>query len=941
MTTSSIGDPPLRATLRMQFHRGFTLYDAVPLVSYFARLGISHLYVSPLFTARPGSPHGYDIIDPTCINPELGGETGLETLAKALQQHRMGLILDIVPNHCAVGGSANKWWRDVLQWGRNSTYASFFDIDWQPPEPSLHNRVLAPFLRCDYDKVLADGEIALYFDPVTGALQATHHKQRFPLCPHSYATVLQQAENPSLGQLAHRFATLSCDAAGREKMEKLCLQLATLTRASTVSRSALQQALTQFSALSPEGTQRLHQLLEQQYYRLAGWRTAASQVNWRRFFDINELAGLRAEDPQVFDACHSKLFELIERRLIQGVRIDHVDGLADPRAYCRKLRRRIDSIRPGTREAPFPIYVEKILIGDEQLADDWQVEGTTGYDFMEEVSLLLHDPAGEADLRKTWTAISGRSDDFAREVYTARHHVLEHSLAADVNRLANDLVRLARQQPATREFDYCSILRTLVELIAHFPVYRTYANSSGRSEQDERVFARALVGARRSLPESHGAVLDQLALWLGGQPLCQLPPGPQRKQRQRALTRFQQLTSPAAAKAVEDTAGYRAGVLLSRYEVGANSDCFSTPVSDFHHRCSIRQRTFPATLLTTATHDSKRGEDTRARLAILSERAPWFIAQLNHWRELAAPLRSSANGNPVPSAGDEHILYQTLLGTWPLGLTGQPQDGKALAAYLERLQTWQRKALREAKLATSWQSVEESYEQGCHNFLHNLLTAASGQELRVALAEAAAAIAPAGALNSLTQCLLRMTAPGIPDLYQGTEWWDFSLVDPDNRRPVDFAARRLALERPDNPCEFIAGWQDGRIKQYLISLTLETRALCRALSPDGAYLPVQVQGAQAHQVIAFARLYRDDCALVVAPLRCASLLGNSPLPHIPSNHWGDTHLVLPEALNNRRYSSRFSATSLAPSDGTLPLAALLADFPVNLLLAHANGGSLR
>lgn len=920
----------VRATVRLQFHKGFTLNDAIPLVDYFSRLGISHVYASPLFFARPGSTHGYDIVDFGRINGELGGEKALAALSERLHQHGMGLILDIVPNHIAVGGSANPWWLDVLQWGRDSPYAGFFDIDWESSEPFLHNRVLTPFLRCDYGTALSQGEIGLHFDSVTGHFCAIHHEHRFPLFPPSYGTLLAQAEHPTLYQLGQSFAHLTGTPSGRQKAEQLCAQLASLSRSSTAANTALHDALAQFTSTSPSGIQKLHALLEQQHYRLASWRTAADIINWRRFFDINELAGLRIEDPEVFEATHGKLFELIEKGVVQGVRVDHIDGLANPRAYCRKLRRRIDRLTAPLGIRHFPIYVEKILLADESLPASWLVDGTTGYDFLEDVSLLLHERMGEAHLRALWASISGRSADFAHEVYQARRHVLRHSLAADLDRLVNDLTLLASRNPDTRDYTRRTLERTLVELIAHFPVYRTYAGAGGRDRQDDGVFGKALDAARPHLPSSHEPLLQQLSLWLGGIPPRKLPPGDERRQHQTILTRFQQLTSPVAAKAVEDTAGYRAGVLLSRYEVGAESDCFSTPIGGFHRRCIDRQNQFPHSLVTTATHDCKRGEDTRARLAVLSERASWFRDQLHTWRHLASALRSTGTIY-APTPGDEAILYQTLLGSWPLGLSVDDQPG--VSDYLQRLLDWQQKALREAKLATGWQDSDEEYEKGCRTFLTQLLTAEDGQPLRQSLADAAASIAPAGALNSFTQCLLRMTTPGIPDLYQGTEWWDFSLVDPDNRRPVDFAARQQGLRELADWQSLISQWQDGRIKQYLVQRVLQSRITHQALSPVGEYLPLPVRGAFASNVIAFLRLADKDCALTIAPLHCADLLGDSPRPLVPASRWQSTEVEIPAFLQGMNYQSVLTGTG-GRYERTLPLASVLADFPVNLLLSN-------
>ncbi|MFA5493737.1 MAG: malto-oligosyltrehalose synthase [Porticoccaceae bacterium] len=924
----------LRATLRLQFHRGFTLRDAVPLVRYFASLGISHIYASPLLAARPGSLHGYDVVDPTRINPELGGEPALGELVRELRKHEMGLILDIVTNHMAVGGDANPWWLDVLEWGPGSPYAHFFDIQWQSPDPFLHGRLLVPFLRTDYAEVLTAGEIELHFDPAAGAFYTAHQRHRFPLRPPSYRLLLSATGDSRIDELARRFDTLGRAADARHKARALRGELADLAKSDSV-RQAIHHGMASYSADTKQGALKLHRLLELQYYRLASWRTASDDINWRRFFDVNELGGLRVEDPDVFEATHGKVFELIERGWIDGLRIDHVDGLANPHAYCRKLRRRINRLLPQRSplpaSEPFPIYVEKIIGEGERLPADWGVTGTTGYEFMNQVSLLQHDPHGETPLAALWTGLSGRPADFREEVYKARKLVLAGSLAGDLETVAQGLLQLARQNLQTRDLTLGSIRRALTELIAHFPVYRTYAGACGRSGQDDRFFQVALEGAREVLSEADWPVLDRLARWLGGQPLREVPAGGERRLRKSILARFQQLTSPAAAKAVEDTACYRAGILLSRYEVGSDPHNFSAAPDAFHDDCRQRAIDFPDNLLVSATHDNKRGEDTRARLAVLSERPAWFAALVAQWRELATPLRQVLANGPAPTPGDELILYQTLLGSWPPGL--DPEDRAGMENYRERLAGWQEKALREAKLESSWSAVNRPYEGACKAFLAGLLTGSQAPRLRHSLAEAAAELAPAGALNSLGQCLLRMTAPGVPDLYQGAEFWDFSLVDPDNRRPVDYQARLTALATASKKQQLLEHWQSGGIKQWLIRCALLARRKQPQLFRRGDYLPLAVEGEHAGQVIAFARRHQGNYMIAVAPVRSASLLAGQTAPHIPPGRWRNTRINLPAPLGAPALAGVFSDAPIQSSAGSISVSDVLADFPVNMIFS--------
>ncbi|MBW4794439.1 malto-oligosyltrehalose synthase [Pseudomonas tolaasii] len=904
--------PALRATQRLQFHKGFTLDDAVPLVPYFAKLGISHIYASPLLSARAGSMHGYDVVDPTTVNPELGGEPALRRLVAALREHEMGLILDIVSNHMAVGGADNPWWLDLLEWGRLSPYSEFFDIQWHSPDPLLKGQLLMPFLGSDYGEALQTGTLPLKFDAGRGAFYVEHYEHRFPICPQDYATILGSGE--LLKPLADRFTALAYQDDAHT--EATWLKHALAERATEVL-PAIEQRLAEFDGRQPEGFSRLHQLLEQQAYRLASWRTAADDINWRRFFDVNELGGLRVERTAVFEATHGKIFELIREGLVDGLRIDHIDGLADPRGYCRKLRRRVDSLSPGRH---LPIFVEKILGEGETLREDWQVDGTTGYEFMNQLSLLQHDPAGFEPLAELWSRHSQRPSAFIEEARLARQQILNGSLGGDFESVAHALLQVARDDVMTRDLTLGAIRRALQELIVHFPVYRTYISARGRSAEDDVFFQQAMDGARSTLGEGDWPVLDHLENWLGGQPWRHRPVGRERKILKHACVRFQQLTSPAAAKAVEDTAFYRSAVLLSRNDVGFSTEQFSAPLVEFHSVNHQRLQSFPDNLLATATHDHKRGEDSRARLSVLSECAPWYVEQVEHWRTLAAPLRSDADS---PSAGDELILYQVLLGSWPL-------DGN-LEGYQQRLWQWQQKALREAKLQSSWSAPNEAYEQGVETFLSRLLLSDEGRPLRTAIGDAAHALAPAGALNGLAQTLLHLTVPGVPDLYQGAEFWDLSLVDPDNRRPVDFDARQRALNTPPDVGELLSNWRDGRIKQALIAQGLALRKAEPELFRNGSYTALEVTGQHADNVVAFLREYQGKRLLVVVPRWSHALLENGDVPHIPAPVWGDTRVKLPFAVTTQNWKGLFHTGAVTP-DKELLISTALGDFPVNVFI---------
>ena len=918
----TLSTPILRATQRLQFHAGFTLDDARLQVPYFARMGISHLYASPLLTARDGSMHGYDVVDPTRVSPALGGEAALRRLVAELRAHDMGLILDVVSNHMAVGGADNPWWLDLLAWGRASPYAEFFDIQWHSPDPLLEGQLLLPFLGNDYGATLKAGELPLRYDAQQGRFYTEHGHHHFPICPLDYGFLLHISGQPDLQFLGERFTALHPLPHPRERTAPLHAELAALSARPEVL-AAIEQQLTCFDARHPSGLERLHALLERQSYRLASWRTAADDINWRRFFDVNELAGLRVERPRVFEATHQKIFDLIRDGLVDGLRIDHVDGLADPRGYCRKLRRRVDALAPDRH---LPIYVEKILGAEESLPDDWHVDGTTGYEFMDQVSLLQHDPAGAAPLASLWAEHSERPGDFREQALLARQQILNGSLAGDCDRVALALRDVARDDLMTRDLTLGAITRALQALVVHFSVYRTYINAAGRSAADDEVFRRAMEGARNDLSEADWPVLESLQRWLGGDNWRTRPYGRSRKLLKRACVRFQQLTSPTAAKAVEDTAFYRYGALLSRNDVGFDAERFSAPAQVFHQTCAERLLHFPDNLLATATHDHKRGEDCRARLAVISEKSADYARCIARWRPMASTLRGHREG---PSAGDELLLYQILLSTWPLTLS--PDDPHGLAHYNERVWQWQLKALREAKLDTQWAAPNEAYEQAVQAFIEQLLLHPQGAALRAEIHAFSEQLAPAGALNSLVQCVLKLTTPGVPDLYQGTEFWDFSLVDPDNRRPVDFALRQQQLDIHAPAPALLDDWRSGAIKQAVIARTLAMRAEHPVLFARGRYQPLHVTGPHADRVLAFAREWQGQWVVVVAPRLSAPLLQNNALPLINPREWADTRLELPFDGTEHKLNGLF-AHPVVTNNKAIRVSDALGSFPVNLMI---------
>lgn len=921
-----------RATARLQFHKDFTFDHAYELVDYFSRLGISHIYASPILTARAGSTHGYDVVDPARINPELGGEEAFRRFARKVQDAGMGIIVDIVPNHMGVGAS-NAWWQHVLEWGPASPYANWFDINWESADPALRNKMLAPFLGQPYGKALAAGEIKVQFDKETGKLYVDYFGNRFPLAPQSYIEVLREAETADLMFATTAFEQLRQHIdyeAQQNSFEVACHMLQSLG-ISDNGREAIESALSAFSAETPEGLDLLHRLLEIQHYRLAWWRNAAEEINWRRFFEVSDLAGVRIGLNEVFEATHKKIFELYGQGLIDGVRLDHIDGLAHPALYCLKLRQRLQSLRQAHK--PY-IIVEKILATDEPLPPEWSVDGTTGYEFMDQVGALLHDPAGERSLSQLWSELTGSGKSFEEEVISARHQLIAENFAGEFDALARTLHAIARSDIATRDYSLAAIKRCLAALLFYFPTYRTYPHPDGRSAADKEVFSRAKAGAQSHLRRADWPLLDELDKWLGGTPPLSYGKAEMRSLCLRATTQFQQLTPPLAAKSVEDTAFYRYGRLLSRNEVGAEPNHFSSTPADFHRQCTERQKRFPHSLLATATHDHKRGEDVRMRITAISEMAIEWDQAVRRWMLLNAPVKKkigkTTEGLPshAPSPGDEIMLYQMLAGAWPLELDFDDEAG--IKTFAERITQWQTKALRESKRSSSWVLPDEEYENACRDFLYGILAAGKPGHFLQELQSWVQRLAALGTVNSLSQTLLRLTVPGIPDLYQGTEFWDFSLVDPDNRRPVDFEARMQALSNAPEVSSGLEDWQSGVIKQQLIRQALSLRAKHPSVFSQGSYQPLEISGSRSGNVLAFIREHEGKSVISIVPRLARRLLANEIQPSIPASAWGDTALQLPTPANST-WHDVLTGRRIQVKDGCLLLSDLLAVLPLALL----------
>jgi (1->4)-alpha-D-glucan 1-alpha-D-glucosylmutase len=953
-----------RATYRLQLNRGFTLRDATALVPYFAQLGVSHLYCSPYVRARPGSSHGYDVVDHNSINPEIGTREELERFVYALREHGMGHILDWVPNHVGVMGADNTWWMDVLENGPASIYAQFFDIAWENLDPALAGKLLVPVLGDHYGNILERGELVLKFEGETGSFAIFYHEHRFPIDPREYPRILERAlAQPVLEQLGEEdradfssliaafghlpdrrsFTPAALEERNRDKevhkrrLVRLCGRAALLPQGIAAAVHALNGVAGESSSFDA-----LHELLEAQPYRLAYWRVAADEINYRRFFDINDLAALRMENEAVFDATHRLVLELIAAGIVDGLRIDHPDGLYDPAQYFRRLQSRVGS---SATHLPLYLVVEKIVARFEPLREDWPVHGTTGYRFANVVSGVMVDQSGRARLDRIYRSFTGNALEWRSVARESKRLVEDTSLAAEVNVLANELRGIARAARSTRDFTSSSLRQALTEVIACFPVYRTYI-ADAVSAEDRKYIDWAIAQARRRESATDTGVFDLVRAILLGEGPAALPDIA--AAARRFAMKFQQVTAPVTAKGVEDTALYRFDRLVSLNEVGGEPEHFGTSVREFHADARYRARRWPHELLATSTHDTKRSEDVRSRINVLSEvPGEWRLA-LERWSRMNRPRKRMVDGEPAPSANDEYLLYQTLLGTRPLEVGNALAPGDASSDYLERIAAYMIKAVREAKVRSSWANVNDAYEEAVQAFTREVLEPRPNNVFLADLDALARRIAHAGLLSSLSQTLCKLTAPGVPDIYQGTELWDFSLVDPDNRRPVDYEQRLRLLRQMDARArdpkarlawleELLRQLPDGRAKLFVIWRALHVRAALESLFAAGTYLALRVRGARATSVIAFMRRHDGQAAITIAPRLYARLLSSgSDLP-LGAQIWGDTWVELPRGnetsmLTNDLDGIGVPVREVAGRHGILAADAL-ANFPVALVVA--------
>ena len=940
------------STYRLQIHAGFPFDAARAIVPYLQRLGVGAVYTSPYFTAQPGSTHGYDVSNHNELNPELGGAEGHTAFTDTIRAAGLQHIVDFVPNHMGIETTTNRWWRDVLENGADSYAARFFDIDWFPIKPELRRKLLLPILGDQYGKVLERGELQLEFRD--GLLQLRYFDHELPLNPRHMPrvyrtglTTLTQdlgAGNPELTELLSIIAALqswaprpadgalASQADQESESERIRERLRRLTAESPRILRHIEDAVREFNGVPgrPESFDALHELLEEQAYRLAYWRTASQEINYRRFFDINGLAGLRVEDPEVFGAIHQLLFRLIRDLRVTGVRIDHPDGLFDPARYFRMLQ----ELAADAWSRPYDagartIYVvaEKILSGRERLPCDWPVHGTTGYNFLNQLNGLFVDTANARRMRRVYTKLTGTAQTFDDLLYECKRLIMDTSMASELNVLAHMLNRISESNRKSRDFTLNSLRDVIVEVVACFPAYRTYVTEEGWAPEDRAIVEQAIVRARRRNPATDPTMFDFFREVVLQRDPSDVPATgvPERREgyppadgaeaagRLRFAMKFQQYTGPVQAKGLEDTAFYRYNLLISLNEVGGDPSTFGRAVQAFHDANAARRHDWPYEMLATATHDTKLGEDVRARINVLSEMPDEWGREVARWMRLNRDHRTVLEGEAAPDRNDEYRFYQALVGIWPPDHL-QPAASPEL---VERLQNYMLKAVKESKLHSSWINPNDDYERAVTAFVDRALCGTGGARFLSAFLPLQQRVARAGVVNSLAQTLLKVASPGVPDFYQGTELWDLSLVDPDNRRPVDYERRAAALAavravldapmdaRRDAVQRLLDRWTDGTIKMLIAAAALQLRRSMPEVFLEGDYLPLDVECTVPGQVVAFARALADGrAAIAVAPHLAARLTDAEGLPL--GDRWKTSRVLLPPALAAVTYRDAFT-----------------------------------
>lgn len=987
------------ATYRVQFNCDFTFQDARHLVPYWNDLGITHCYTSPYLKANAGSRHGYDIVDHSRLNPELGSEEDFQSFISELRRHEMGHVQDFVPNHMGIAGNENMWFQDVLENGPSSRYATFFDIDWHPLKTDLEFKVLLPVLGSQFGRALEDQHLQLTF--CAGAFQLRYFDRCFPIEPRSYAIILEQRLDELAGCFTpsdphlleymsiltaishlpqrHEIAPAKGEERSREKeaikrrLQRLCAECVVV--ADFIANNVV---LINGQRDRPRTFDLLDQLLQEQAYRLSFWRVAADEINYRRFFDVNELAAICMERQEVFEEAHQLVFRLLDYGHVDGLRIDHADGLFDPTAYlwqlqerrflqrCRSefesriqladgdpitwpeaesvLKERFAELRSGPTDTPvlrsLYLIVEKILERTEELPTDWPVHGTTGYEFLNCVNGLFVDSGKIARLDAVYAKFISRKLNFEEIVYEAKRLILKVSMSSELHVLGHQLDRISEGNRWTRDFTRHGLIQALREVVACFPVYRTYTVGRRVLDRDRTYIERAVCCAKQRNPAVSGEVFDFIRSVLLHED-CDDISVEEMRLRQEFIGRFQQFTGPLMAKSVEDTAFYRFHRLISLNEVGGLPESSGVSVREFHQRNLERQRHRPHGMLTTSTHDTKRSEDVRARINVLSEIPDDWKNAVFRWTKWNQNVKQMLDGAFAPSRNDEYLLYQTLIGAWPL----VSPNAEELREFVQRIQQYMMKAIREAKEVSSWITPNDAYERATHAFIETILRASTENSFRRDFESFAQRVIQVGLWNSLSQTLLKLTSPGVPDIYQGTELWDFSLVDPDNRRPVDYAVRRDAVhdvlwdtarESDDGKVfarQLVDNARDGRIKLFVIAKALRMRRLYPEVFDEGEYIPLEACGHGRDHLCAFARRHKNIWSITIVPRLVAGMLTDWAVAPIGASCWSDTKLTLPQEFATPKFRNVFTDAVIATHvNRELPVTDLLSDFPIALLV---------
>ena len=983
------------STYRLQVHGGFPLSAARDVAAYLARLGAGAVYTSPYFAAAPGSTHGYDVCNHNEINEELGGAAAHAEFAAALKARDLLHIVDFVPNHMGIGTGTNTWWNDVLENGPSSPTAKYFDVDWTPVSAELHKKLLLPILGDQYGRVLERGELRLKFADATLVLRYFDHE--LPINPREGARVYRAAaeraastlgaDNPQLNEFLSIIASLEnlppsttvdpSSIAERQREKEVAKgRLARLVAESPVILAAIEAAVVSFNGEPgrPERFDQLHDLLESQAYRLSHWRTASHEINYRRFFDINTLAGLRVEDPEVFEETHRLIGQLIAADAVQALRIDHTDGLFNPARYFSMLQDLAarawgiarESERTGRPDRPMYVVAEKILSGREALPHRWAVHGTTGYNYLNDLNGIYIDSGQARAVRRAYAKLTGCTDPFDDVLYRSKWLIMETAMASELTVLTHMLDRIAEGSRRSRDFTRDSLRDVIVEVVACFPVYRTYVDEDGWTAEDRAVVERAIARARRRNPAMEASLFDFFREVMMPRDVESDPPPNDRRggyppatqeearERLRFAMRLQQYTGPVQAKGMEDTAFYRYNVLISINEVGGDPSRFGRSIGDFHDANLRRRREWPYEMLTTATHDTKLGEDVRARVNVISELPAEWTRDVSKWMRTNKSLRSLMESDPAPDRNDEYRFYQALVGCWPTELSSGVRE--APRELVERLQGYMLKAVREAKVHTSWLTPNQPYEEALSRFVESVLTGTGGARFIPQMLPIQRWIAAAGMVNSLSQVTVKLGSPGVPDMYQGTDLWDLSLVDPDNRRPVDFSLRQRLLEEIDSIlclqyqdraakiAAVVDRWGDGRIKLLTTAVGLRIRRSDPDLFLQGEYVPLDTEVPVAGAAVAFARIHGQRAALFVGPRLSARLIqpaesssARAALP-LGGDKWKTSRVFLPEELARRTFRHEMTGADIQPTTASgqawIFLGQIFEDVPVGILRAH-------